>query len=53
MGDCRAAARDFHSVIPAKAGIQKAADANAEPKIAASAICQHNLILKSAKGEKA
>ena len=43
MGDYRAAARDFHSVIPAKAGIQKAADANVEPKIAASAICQHNL----------
>ena len=44
MGDYRAATRDFHSVIPAKAGIQKAADAKDEPKIAANAICQHCLV---------
>ena len=37
MDDCRAAVPDFSPVIPAKAGIQKAADAGGEPKIAVRA----------------
>ena len=38
-GDCESHNPNPLAVIPAKAGIQKAADANGEPETGAGAIC--------------